>query len=257
MDELSALRLQMDWGVDEVLLAEPQNRLRVTPKVASPVPSPPRGVPLPLSVLPAGPADAAKIAANCAKIEDLQEALANFTGCALRDTATQLVFADGAVEARVMLIGDAPAAEDDRSGRPFSGPRGQLLDKMLASIGLDRSLVRITNIVPWRPPGDRQPTEAEIALCLPFLQRHIALLRPDCLILLGAVAAKAMLPAQYGHAGISKLRGKWQSIEIPGAPALVPCLPIYHPAYLLRTPAAKRDSWHDLLALRAWLDSQD
>ncbi len=145
----------MDWGVDEVLLAAPQNRLRVTPEAASPVIVPPRAAPLPVSALPAGPADATKIAANCTNMEDLREALANFTGCVLRDTATQLVFADGAAEARVMLIGDAPAAEDDRSGRPFSGPRGQLLDKMLASIGLDRSLVRITNIVPWRPPADR------------------------------------------------------------------------------------------------------
>ncbi|MDE8347902.1 MAG: uracil-DNA glycosylase [Acidocella sp.] len=254
MDELIALRLQLNWGVDEILLAAPQNRTRVMPEVASPVALPPRAAPLPVLALPAGPADAARIATNCETIEDLHEALGSFTGCALRDTATQLVFANGAAAARVMVIGDAPAAEDDRSGQPFSGPRGQLLDKMLASIGLDRSLVRITNIVPWRPPGDRQPTEAEIALCLPFLQRHIALLRPDCLILLGAVTAKAMLPAQYGHAGISKLRGKWQSIDIPGLAVPIPCLPFYHPAYLLRTPAAKRDSWHDLLALRAWLD---
>ncbi len=256
MDELAALRLQIVWGADEILLPAPQDRRAAKLEAVDVAAVKPKSVPQPVPMLPAGPADARKIAEKCLTLEDLSAALRDFTGCELRDTATHLVFADGAADARVMLIGDAPGAEEDRAGQPFAGPAGQLLDKMLASIGLDRNKVRLTNIVPWRPPGDRPPTEAEIAVCLPFLQRHIALLKPDCLILLGAVAAKAMLPTQYGHTGIGRLRGKWHSIEIPGGVATVPCLASYHPMYLLRMPAAKRDSWHDLLALRAWLDSE-
>jgi DNA polymerase len=204
--------------------------------------------------LPAGPAEAAEQAAACQTLEALQAALANFTGCALRDTATQLVFADGADDARLVIIGEAPGAEEDRAGRPFVGPAGQLLDKMLASIGLDRSKVRIINTVPWRPPGNRTPSEAEIALCLPFLHRQIALIRPQGLLTLGAVAAKALLP-EAGSAGIRRLRGIWHQALITGLASPLPCLPSYHPAYLLRTPMAKSESWQDFLQLRDWLET--
>jgi DNA polymerase len=239
--------LQLEWGADEALLDAPQNRLAAPPK-----PPPPRRTLA--AALPPGPAEAARIAAGCATLEELRAALDNFTGCALRDTATQLVFADGAEATKLVFVGEAPGAEEDRGGRPFIGPAGQLLDRMLASIGLDRSVVRIVNTVPWRPPGNRAPTESEIAVCLPFLHRHITLVRPAGLVLLGAVAAKALLPPELGSTGIRRLRGRWQSLEVPGMAAPVAVLPTYHPAYLLRTPAAKRESWHDLIALRQWLN---
>ncbi len=176
-----------------------------------------------------------------------------FSDCALRDTATQLVFADGAADARLVIVGEAPGGEEDRVGKPFVGPAGQLLDRMLGSIDLDRTKVRIINTVPWRPPGNRTPTEAEIAMCLPFLHRHIALIAPAGLLALGAVAAKALLGTKAQN-GIRRMRGKWQRVRIEGLPTPLPCLPSYHPAYLLRMPLAKRESWQDLLQLRSWLE---
>jgi len=248
MDFLSALRLQLEWGADEALLDAPQNRLqaKAASAPAATAPPPPRPV---AAALPAGPADAARIAAGCNTLDELRAALDAFTGCALRDTATRLVFADGAAQTNLMLIGEAPGAEEDRAGLPFVGPAGKLLDKMLASIGLNREELRIVNVVPWRPPGNRTPSETEIAVCLPFLHRHIALIRPRILLLLGGVAAKAMLP-EHRASGIRRLRGQWHDLQMPGLDAPIPTLPTYHPAYLLRTPRAKRESWHDLIALR-------
>lgn len=173
----------------------------------------------------------------------------------LRETATNLVFADGRPGAPLMIIGEAPGADEDRQGKPFVGVSGQLLDRMLDSIGLDRAAeapdaaVYITNILPWRPPGNRNPTEAEIALFLPFVLRHIALARPRHLLLLGGVSAKALLRAKDG---ITRLRGRWHSLETEAGP--LPALPSWHPAYLLRNPSAKRDSWADLLLLRRSLN---
>lgn len=255
MDALAALRLQLEWGADEALLDVAQDRRAAAPPPPPVIPPRPTKVGLAAAALPAGPAEAARLAAGCADLAALRAAMAAFTGCALRDTATQLVFADGAEDARVMLIGEAPGAEEDRLGRPFVGPAGQLLDRMLASIGLDRSTVRIVNTVPWRPPGNRNPTDSEIALCLPFLLRHIALVRPACVVLLGAVAAKAMLPPAQRGLGIQRLRGNWQSLDMTDRGAPLPCLPMFHPAYLLRTPMAKKAAWADLLALKFWLDS--
>jgi DNA polymerase len=248
MDLVEALRLQIEWGADEALLDAAQDRRPVAPP-------PPRPAPTarPAAALPAGPAEAARIASACATLAELAAALKAFTGCALRDTATQLVFADGAADARVILVGEAPGAEEDRAGKPFVGPAGQLLDRMFASIGLDRTALRIVNTVPWRPPGNRNPTDAEVAVCLPFLHRHIALVRPAVVFVLGAVAAKALLPEPERHLGIRRLRGTWRELAIPGLEALVPCLPSYHPAYLLRMPAAKAEAWRDLLSLRARL----
>ncbi len=253
MEYLEALRLQLEWGADEALLDAPQDRRLA----AHPVVPRPRAAPALLAGLPPGPAEAEKIAAACRTLDELRAALENFTGCGLRDTATQLVFADGAEDTNLMLIGEAPGAEEDRGGRPFIGPAGQLLDKMLASIGLDRTKLRIVNVVPWRPPGDRTPSDSEIAVCLPFLRRHIALVRPGCVVLLGAVAAKAVLGQAATAAGIRRLRGHWRQLEIPGMDGEIACLPSYHPAYLLRTQSAKRDSWHDLIALRQWLMSKE
>lgn len=250
MDALEGLRLQFEWGADEALLDTPQDRrVSAPPPTALPMAAKPAVLP---AVQPAGPTEAGKLAAACQTLDELRAALNNFTGCALRDTATQLVFADGAQDASLIVVGEAPGAEEDRAGRPFIGPAGQLLDHMLGSIGLDRSKVRIINTVPWRPPGNRAPSEADIALCLPFLHRHIALVRPRGLLALGAVAAKALLP-ESGSAGIRRLRGHWQHAQIAGLEAPLPCLPSYHPAYLLRIPSAKAESWQDCLTLREWL----
>jgi len=260
MDIMDALRLQVEWGADEALLDAPQDRRgavarneaasqrRELPAAAKAGPAVER------AVLPAGPAAAAKIAAACQTLPELETALAAFTGCALRETATRMVFADGVDDAKIVFVGEAPGAEEDRAGRPFVGPAGQLLDRMLASIGLDRTKIRIANVVPWRPPGNRNPTDAEVAVCLPFLQRQIALVQPRHLVVLGAVAAKALLPEPERHLGIRRLRGTWREVEIPGLAAPVQCLPTYHPAYLLRMPAAKAEAWRDLITLRETFD---
>ncbi len=265
MELVEALRLQVEWGADEALLEAPQDRRALSPApppaaVAAPL-SPPAPRPAaakaarPAAALAAGPAEAAALAASCQTLEDLKAALNGFTGCALRDTATQLVFADGAEDARLIVVGEAPGAEEDRAGRPFIGPAGQLLDRMMASIGLDRTKIRIINTVPWRPPGNRTPSDAEIAICLPFLHRHIALIRPRILLTLGAVATKALLP-EAGAQGIRRLRGTLRETNIAGLESPLACLPSYHPAYLLRTPMAKSESWQDLLQLREWLEMQ-
>jgi uracil-DNA glycosylase family 4 len=253
MNLVEALRLQIEWGADEALLDAPQDRRAAPAPVLEQAPAKPKSL-RPASALPVGPAEASRIANACESLEALEKALNNFTGCALRDTATQLVFADGPADARIMLVGEAPGAEEDRAGKPFLGPAGQLLDKMFASIGLPRESVRIVNTVPWRPPGNRNPTDAEVAVCLPFLLRHIALVRPGAVFVLGAVAAKAMLPEPERGLGIRRLRGIWRQVEVPGVDAPMPCLPSYHPAYLLRMPAAKAEAWADLLSLRSWLE---
>lgn len=234
------LALQADWGADEALLDEVQDRCAtVAPRQAHATPRPVSATILPLTP-PADTHDITDLAA-------LRAALETFDQCALKRTATQLVFADGAEDARIMLIGEAPGGEEDRTGRPFVGPAGQLLDRMLASIGLDRSLVRVVNTVPWRPPGNRTPSDAEIAQCLPFLHRHIALIRPDRLVLMGAMAVRALVG---GKEGITRQRGHWKSLEIQGLDAPIRALPVYHPAFLLRQPSAKRLAWADWLALR-------
>jgi DNA polymerase len=256
MDDLAALRLQLDWGVDEILLDAPQDRRAAKTALAIEMPAPQRAPRRHVAAMPAGPAETAQIAAACQDLAALRAALGRLD-CPLRDTATHLVFGDGAEEARLVMIGDASGPEDDRSGIGFSGPHGQLLDRMLASIGLSRGNVRLLNMVPWRPPGDRPASDSEIALCRPFLERHLALVNPQCVVLLGAVAAKAMLPVQDTNAGISRLCGKWRKLRIDGIEPDIDCLPMYHPAYLLRMPGAKRDAWNDLLALRAWLEERN
>lgn len=179
-------------------------------------------------------------------LDELREALMAFDGCPLKDTATNLVFADGNPESRVMIVGEAPGADEDRAGKPFVGVSGQLLDRMLAQIGLDRTSVYITNIIFWRPPGNRQPTTAEVAACLPFVERHIELANPDVLLLTGGASAKTLLAR---NEGITRLRGRWFLYESTGMSRPIPALPTFHPAFLLRDPAQKRGAWRDLLAL--------
>lgn len=181
-------------------------------------------------------------------IEELRAALLKFDGCALKQTAMNLVFADGNPKASIMLIGEAPGADEDRQGKPFVGVSGQLLDQMLGSVGLNRDTVYISNVIFWRPPGNRSPTDAEIAACLPFVERHIALVKPKILVLMGGVAAKTILRTKDG---ITRIRGRWVDYRpVGGNPNdVIPCLPVYHPAYLLRQPAAKRQAWNDILSL--------
>jgi uracil-DNA glycosylase family 4 len=269
MDALTALSLQLDWGADEALDDSPQNRFAApteAPRPAaaelparSPVrptsrPDTPPAVATPEAPFPvATPVQLAEQVARAAgTIDALRAALAAFEGCPLRQTATNLVFADGNPAAGLVFIGEAPGAEEDREGRPFCGPSGKFLDRMLASIGLDRSQYLITNIIPWRPPGNRNPTDTEVLVCLPFLLRHLALLRPRRLVLLGKMAASSLTGSTQG---IRRMRGTWTNIAIPGLPESVPALPMLHPAYLLRTPGAKREAWADLLALRRALDA--
>jgi len=259
---LALLRWYVEMGADEAIAAEPVNRFAPAPAVVAPAPpSPPRRQAAP-SVAAAPPkalieslAEAAqsarRLAAGAETLEMLAALIAGFDGCGLKRTATNTVFADGNPAAPVMLIGEGPGADEDRIGRPFVGRAGQLLDRMLAAIQLDRQGVHITNVVYWRPPGNRTPTTAEIASCLPFVFRHIALVRPKILVLAGATAAGALLP---GGQGITRLRGRWFNLEIPGLAEPMPTLPMFHPSFLLRTPERKREAWRDLLALRARLD---
>jgi len=253
MDDLAALRLQLEWGADEALAAEPIDRL-VTAVARPPVaavepPAAPRPAAPPPMTLPAQHAQAAANAAG--SIAELRAALAAFDGCALKRTATNLVFADGNPQSGLMLVGEGPGGEEDRAGLPFVGPSGQLLDRMLASIGITRETCLITNLIPWRPPGNRNPTDAEVLTCLPFLLRHIALVRPRRLVLLGKLATQALTGS---NAGITRVRGKWVQITVPGLDQPVPALPMLHPAYLLRSPGAKRQAWSDLLLLRRTID---
>ena len=184
----------------------------------------------------------------CGKIdnlEDLRRLVEEFDGCALKLTASHTVFGDGCPTARVVLIGEAPGADEDRIGRPFVGRSGQLLDKMLAAVGLDRSVCYITNVLPWRPPGNRTPTDAEIAVCLPFLKRQIDIIKPDYLFILGGSAANALLEQQES---ISRLRGRWLDYKTSDGKT-VQVLASFHPAYLLRNPGQKAKVWVDLLRL--------
>ena len=202
-------------------------------------------------VAPALPAaDAAvtsakEAAAKATTLDELREALARFDGCALKATAKNLVFADGTPGARVMLVGEAPGADEDREGLPFVGRSGKLLDRMLGTIGLDRSAVYIANIVPWRPPGNRTPTPQESATCLPFIRRQIELADPDFLVCLGKPSMQTLLGIQDG---IRSVRGRWCDFDT--GKRTIKALVTFHPAYLLRSPLEKRHSWRDMLALK-------
>jgi DNA polymerase len=252
---LAALRLQLDWGADEALLEAPVDRLAVS--AAAPPPQPhafsarmaalPVAMPAPLP----GVLSATALAAGAADLAGLKAAMAG-ADSPLRETATNLVFADGVPDSGLMMIGEAPGADEDRLGRPFVGVSGRLLDRMVASIGLRRERdFYLTNILPWRPPGNRTPTDAEINFFLPFLLRHVALVRPRLVVLLGGASAKATLRAKEG---ITRLRGRWHELRIEDA--TLPALATLHPAYLLRTPIAKREAWADLILLRRRLDAE-
>lgn len=193
----------------------------------------------------------ARSAARTAKsLDELEAALKNFDGCGLKATAKNLCFYRGAAKARLMIIGEAPGRDEDMAGKPFVGRAGQLLDKMLAAIGLNETQVHITNIVYWRPPGNRTPTPQEGQVCRPFLERQLELVEPEMVLLLGGAAAKHILDTPEG---IMRIRGKWREAQIGSR--TIKTMATLHPAYLLRTPAAKRQAWRDLLAVRAQLGS--
>ena len=190
------------------------------------------------------------LANEASSLDELLNAIRAFDGCPLKRTATTTCICDGNPDSGIMVIGEAPGAEEDRKGKPFVGPAGWLLDRMLATIGLDRSSVYITNTLYWRPPGNRTPTPEEIAVCLPFLERQVELIRPKILVFAGGTAVKAMFSTSEG---ITRLRGRWFRRELPDGEA-VPAIAMFHPAYLLRQPARKRESWHDLLTIRAKME---
>lgn len=241
----AALEWQIAMGADEAILAEPVDRsVQPEPK---PVASEPA---TPMVTTGPNPVEVARAAAEASSdLDALHQALGAFEMCELKRGARQLVFSDGQPAARVMIVGEAPGRDEDLQGKPFVGRAGQLLDVMFSHIGLARTspdpnaALYITNVLPWRPPQNRDPKPDEMAMMLPFLTRHVELIDPDFIVAMGNHACQALL----GKRGITRLRGQW------GEAFGKPILPMFHPAYLLRTPEAKREAWADLLALKARL----
>lgn len=258
-DAALALRWLADMGAEELIGEQPVNRFAVAPQV-TPVPANPLVQPAAPVVTPGAarmlfPPAGTTSAAACKTLDDIVTALAAFDACPLKKTATRLCFADGNRQARVMLVGEAPGRDEDIQGKPFVGKSGQLLDRMLSAIGLSRNAenrdnaVFITNIIFWRPPGNRTPTETESLMCLPFVLRAIEIVAPDFIVCLGATPTQRLT----GKAdGILKLRGRWMTANVGGRN--IPLLPTLHPAYLLRQPNQKRLAWRDLLTLRQMID---
>jgi uracil-DNA glycosylase family 4 len=281
-DPLDDLTWLLDAGADEAIGEEPVDRMKARPSPPvgeggassasemrrvrgeeRPLTRPPLAAPATVDARPAASthkgrgnsADsigtAMELAASCNTLAELKAALESFEGCPLKKGATHTVFADGTPSHRIMFIGEAPGRDEDRMGLPFVGKAGKLLDKMLASIGLDRaSNVYITNVLNWRPPDNRDPSPEEAAMCLPFLRRHIELVKPEIIVLLGAVAARHVLGKTDG---IMRLRGKW--LEYHAGGKMVPVMPTLHPAYLLRQPAHKKLAWRDLQAVAGKIKS--
>ncbi len=244
----AALEWQVELGVTDAILDAPVDRYALDPVPVKAAPAPEAAAPVVARELdPVTVARAA--AAAAADLPALAAAIAAFEHCEIKRGARNAVFADGQPGARVMIVGEAPGREEDFAGKPFVGQAGQMLDRMLAAIDLGRAhdnkdrAVYITNVMPWRPPANRTPDAAEIAMMLPFLERHITLADPQIIVVMGNTPCQALL----GQKGITALRGTWTT-------ALgKPCLPMFHPAYLLRNTAAKREAWADLLALNARL----
>ncbi|TPE50470.1 uracil-DNA glycosylase [Amaricoccus solimangrovi] len=253
--DLAALAWQVEAGADEAIGEAPVNRFEAAERPAKPPrPAPPPAearVATPESEAEAAAEDARAIAAGCADLAALRAAIAAYEGCPLKAASKSTVFADGNPAARVMIVGEAPGRDEDMAGLPFVGRSGRLLDRMFATIGLSRQAeepgqaLYITNVLPWRPPENRDPAGAESAMMMPFLFRHIELAAPEVIVVMGNPAARTVLGTTTG---ITRLRGQWA--EWRGRPVL----PMLHPAYLLRNGIAKREAWADLLALRVWLD---
>jgi DNA polymerase len=254
------LAFYVDAGVDALVGETPVDRLAGSQAREEAPPAPRAPPPPPRPAAPSGGASAAATAPpspeaavmaaraaakNAASLDALRAMLDGFEGCALKGTAKQLVFADGNPQARVMFVGEAPGRDEDIEGLPFVGRSGQLLDRMLAAIGLDRTSAYIANVIPWRPPGNRTPTPQEISICLPFTRRQIELADPDVLVCLGSPAAQALLEARDG---IMKTRGRWFTYQT--GTREIRAIATFHPAYLLRQPLQKRLAWRDFLAIK-------
>ena len=262
-DPASLLRWYVEMGADEAIGAAPHDRFAPAARPAEHRPAPAAAPSTePLAIAPArrveglaAAASARAVAETARTLDELRAAVAGFEGCALKRTATHTVFADGTAGAALMIIGEAPGAEEDRLGLPFVGRSGQLLDRMLAAIGFDRKRnAYITNVLFWRPPGNRKPTDEETAACLPFVWRHIALLAPRAVMLCGGTATATLLGRPEG---ITRLRGRWFTLEVPGLDRALPALATYHPSFLLRTPARKGEAWRDFLAVQSKLGGSE
>ncbi|MEM1159899.1 MAG: uracil-DNA glycosylase [Pseudomonadota bacterium] len=269
LSDLEALAWQIELGADEAIGDAPVNRFEEAKATETPVteapameskPAAPRGSDVSATTAsgaPPGPdADPHRGIAEAGSLEDLSEMLKAWDGTPLKEGARNFVFSDGLPGAHLMVVGEAPGAEEDRQGKPFVGRAGQLLDQMLAAIGLSRSetdpakAAYITNILPWRPPGNRTPSEQEAGMFVPFVERHIQLAGPRVILTMGNTPTKALLKTTTG---IKRMRGNWVRHE---ATAL-PLIPTFHPAYLLRQPADKRLSWFDLIAVKKALDGEE
>ena len=251
------LELCIETGADEPIGELPVNRFERQKEHAAYVPpaeqrqeaqTPPDETETPCEADPVQLARAQ--AASCGSLEELREAIAGYPHCELRERARNLVFSDGRPEARVMVVGEAPGGDEDRQGKPFVGRAGRLLDRMFAEIGLQRghenpkNALYITNVIPWRPPGNRNPTNEEIGMLAPFAMRHVEIAKPDILIAVGNFSCRVFLQ----QTGVTRLRGNW--FDWRG----IPVMPMFHPAYLLRSPGKKGDAWHDLLMIRQRLE---
>ncbi len=245
MDSLAALRLQIEWGADEALDDSPRAQFRPAPAIPA-MSSPVVPSPTPSRMAPAA-ARGQLVAASAGTLADLQTALETFDGCPLRATATTTVRPDGNPSARTILIAEAPTSDDDRTGIAFAGSSGQTLDRILGSIGLDRSVLLLTHLVPWRPPGGRAPADTELHACLPFLLRLLQLVRPERLVLLGSASVRMLTSS---NDSLRRLRGRWLQAHPPGFDAPLAAIAMFPFDQWLRNPAAKRDCWADLVALR-------
>ncbi len=283
LEMLQMMRYQFDIGVDETLTEIPQNRYQAARQALDKLPQAtapqthmseaPANMPAPAQNSPQSslqtssqtiahakpPANiqeddfaSAQALADAAKdIDALKQAVMGFDACPLKKQARNTVFSDGPTSAHIMLIGEAPGKEEDKEGKPFVGMSGQLLNKMLSYIGLERDMVYITNILPWRPPANRAPRPDETALCLPFVKKHIELIDPQLILLVGGTSAKELLQTTDG---ITKLRGKMQTIDINGS--TYDTMAMLHPAYLLRNPIRKAESWQDLLKVKQFINAK-
>ena len=269
-DLADLLRFYAEAGVDEALLDSPADRFAETaasqmvqaPAIRAPraaaQPAAPAAArqPVPAMAVPdeTQVAKARELAAQAQTLQELREILNSFDGCNLKFTAKQLAFSDGNPEAALMLVGEAPGRDEDIQGKPFVGRSGQLLDRILAAIGIERAQgAYIANVIPWRPPGNRTPTPLETEICRPFIERQIELVNPKVLVTLGGPSAKTLLNTSEG---MLKLRGKWKT-HITASGTSIATMPTLHPAYLLRNPAHKKLVWRDFLEIRAKLNPSD
>ena len=264
---LELLRLQVEWGADEAIDSEPVDRLSpVKPGSAQPRSAPTPAAPALRSVPVLTPRTAGQVseppkgtvgeralalARQTTTLNELRIALAGFDGCALRDTASNLVFAEGNPDSTTLIIGEPPGREEDRSGHPFAGPEGSFLDQMLASIGLTRADLMLTALLPWRPPGGRPPSAAEITICLPFLHRLIALLKPDRVVLFGGTTARILLPQAQAR---RRIPPGWVELSMPETAQTRPALALAGVAELIKNPPLRRSAWTGLRMLRRAID---